>query len=203
LNPIQEATLRHGPPSQLNSGVLIFNKAYFNMFFGQSLPKRFVMPKSASFVPQRAKWAGTRQWKVEIPAQVTSSGKRQRCFFNTKQDALNFCEEQRIRLKNHGTVGMSALNVTQLAQAAAAFEHLKPYRVLLNEVVTDWITRRQAAAASIKFEDAMDAFMEWGKRSPVTSKSQKTVRRGSRFMQWTKAPSFRLQRMLYASDLAH
>ena len=124
------------------------------------------MPKTASLSPQRAKWAGNRQWKVELPSRITPSGKRQRYFFDTKQDALNFCEEQRIRLKNHGTVGMSALGVEQLAQAATAFDSLKPYRVTLNEVVTDWIRRQQAADASIPFEAAMDAFMEWGKRSP-------------------------------------
>jgi integrase len=103
---------------------------------------------------------------VELPARITPSGRRQRHFFNTKQDALNFCEEQRIRLKNHGTVGMSALGVGQLAQAATAFEALKPHSVTLNEVVTDWIARRQAADASVAFETAMDSFMEWGKRSP-------------------------------------
>lgn len=124
------------------------------------------MPRTASLSPERAKWAGNRQWKVELPARITPSGRRQRHFFSTKQDALNFCEEQRIRLKNHGTVGMSALGVGQLAQAATAFEALKPYRVTLNEVVTDWIRRQQAAEASIPFEAAMDAFMEWGKRSP-------------------------------------
>ncbi len=123
------------------------------------------MPKSASLLPQRAKWAGSRQWKVELPARITRSGKRQRYFFDTKQDALNFCEEQRIRLQNYGTAGMSALGVTQLAQAAAAFEQLKPYHVLLNEVVSDWIMRRQAAAASIEFTAAMDMFIARDKRS--------------------------------------
>jgi integrase len=89
---------------------------------------------------------------------------------------LNFCEEQLIRLKNHGTVGMSALGVGQLAQAATAFEALKPYCVTLNEVVTDWITRRHAADASIPFEVAMDAFMEWGKRSPSYTRSIRQTR---------------------------
>jgi integrase len=134
------------------------------------------MPRIASLSPQRAKWAGNRQWKVKLPARVTPSGKRQRYFFGTKQDALNFCEEQRIRLKNHGTVGMSALGVGQLAQAATAFEALKPYRVTLNEVVTVWITRRQAADASIPFEAAMDSFMEWGKRSPSYTRSIRQTR---------------------------
>jgi integrase len=134
------------------------------------------MPKSASFAPQRAKWAGGRQWKVELPAGTTPSGKRERMFFGTKQDASNFSEEQRIRLKNHGTVGMSALNVGQLAQAATAFETLKPYHVTLNEVVTDWITRKQASEVSISFEAAMDGFLERDQRSPSYTRSIRQTR---------------------------
>src|SRR6266446_8066208 len=129
------------------------------------------MPRAASLLPEQAKWAGNRQWKVELPARITPSGKRQRYFFDTKQDASNFCEEQRIKLLNHGTAGISALNVTELAQAAMAFEALKPHRATLNEVVTDWITRRQAAAASISFEAAMDAFKSRDKRSPSYMRS--------------------------------
>ena len=134
------------------------------------------MSRTASLSPERAKWAGNRQWKVELPARITPSGRRHRHFFNTKQDALNFCEEQRIRLKNHGTVGMSALGVGQLAQAATAFEALKPHRVTLNEVVTDWIGRRQAADAPVAFEIAMDTFMGLGKRSPSYTRSIRQTR---------------------------
>ena len=89
---------------------------------------------------------------------------------------MNFCEEQRIRLRNNGTAGMSALSVGQLAQAAAAFEQLKPHGVMLNEIVADWIMRRQAAVASIKFEAAMDAFMARDKRSPSYVRSIRQTR---------------------------
>jgi integrase/recombinase XerD len=134
------------------------------------------MPKPASFAPQRAKWAGSRQWKVELPAGTTPSGKRERMFFGTKQDASNFSEEQRIRLKNHGTVGMSSLNVGQLAQAATAFETLKPYQVTLNEVVTEWITRKQASEVSISFEAAMDGFLDRDQRSASYTRSIRQTR---------------------------
>jgi integrase len=134
------------------------------------------MPRTASLSPERAKWAGNQQWKVELPARITPTGKRQRHFFHTKQEALNFCEEQRIRLKNHGTIGMSALRVEQLAQAAMAFELLKPYCVTLNEVVNEWILRQQAANASVPFETAMDAFMESGKRSASYTRSIRQTR---------------------------
>jgi integrase len=97
-------------------------------------------------------------------------------FFGTKQDASNFSEEQRIRRKNHGTIGMSALSVGQLAQAATAFETLKPYQVTLNEVVTEWITRKQASEVSISFEAAMDGFLEREQRSPSYTRSIRQTR---------------------------
>lgn len=134
------------------------------------------MPKIASFAPQRAKWAAGRKWKVEVPAQATASGKRRRFFFATKQDARNFSEEQRIRLKNHGTAGMSALTASQLAQAATAFQTLQPYEATLLEVVTDWITRKQASEVSISFEAAMDAFLARGQRSPSYTQSIRQTR---------------------------
>ena len=85
---------------------------------------------------------------------MTPGGKRQRFFFGTRQEALNYCEAERIRLENHGTAGMTGLSVTQLAQAAAAFETLKPHGVTLSEVVHDWLARKQAAEASVAFEAA-------------------------------------------------
>jgi len=71
---------------------------------------------------------------------------------------------------------MSGLTVVELAQAAMAFEALKPHQVTLNEVVSDWITRRQAAEASISFEAAMDAFIERDKRSPSYARSIRQTR---------------------------
>jgi integrase len=71
---------------------------------------------------------------------------------------------------------MSTLSVPQLGQAVLAFDALAPYRVTLNDVVSDWITRRQAAEASILFETAMDAFLERGERSPSYARSIRQTR---------------------------
>jgi integrase len=89
---------------------------------------------------------------------------------------LSFCEAERIRLANHGAAGMAALSVDQLAQAAMAFNTLKPHGIILNEVVEDWLARRQAAQASIPFEAAMDAFMQWGTRSSSYARSIRQTR---------------------------
>lgn len=129
------------------------------------------MPKPISLAPNRSTWTGTRQWSVNLPAKVSPNGKRTRHFFETKQAALNYCEEQRIRLVNFGVQGATLLSPGHVDQAANALELLKPHGVSLNEVVQEWLSRKQAAEASISFEAAMDAFMEFRARSESYTRS--------------------------------
>ena len=93
------------------------------------------MPKRPTLkpihVPGREK-----PWKIDLPASLSSTGQRARYFFESKQDAINFAEEHKIRLKNYGTAGISSLSPSQLEQAARAFAALEPHGVTLNELVT-------------------------------------------------------------------
>ena len=116
-------------------------------------------------------WAGSRQWSVNLPAKVSQNGKRTRHFFETKQAALNYCDEQRIRLVNFGVQGSTLLSPGQVDQAANALELLKPHGVSLNEVVQEWLSRKQAAEASVTFEAAMDTFKDFRKRSDSYTRS--------------------------------
>jgi integrase/recombinase XerD len=134
-----------------------------------------VMPRIANIEPYKDP-NRVKPWRVDVPASISPTGKRQRFYFETKQRALNFCEEQRIRLKNFGVTGLEIIKPAQLEQAANAFQLLEPYDVTLNEVVNEWISRRRASEASIPFEAAMDAFMEWGKRSPSYTRSIRQTR---------------------------
>jgi integrase len=134
------------------------------------------MPRRFTLSPVRSSWAGNNQWKVDIPARYSLKGKRQRSFFGTKADAENYAEEQRVRIENFGRQGASILPPAQQEQAHNAFAQLQPYQVSLNEVVQDWIARKKAAEASIVYEKAMDAFMEWRKRSPSYVRSIRQTR---------------------------
>ena len=134
------------------------------------------MPRIPKLTPVRSKWAAANQWSVSLPAHISTTGKRQRTFFKTKTDAENFCETTRTRIRNFGVKGSSILPPSQQEQAANALQMLAPFRISLNEVVTDWISRRQAAEASVTFEDAMDAFVEWGRRSPSYVRSIRQTR---------------------------
>jgi integrase len=111
----------------------------------------WVMPRTAAITPVRTKWAGPREWKIDLPASLSPTGKRQRFFFETKQDALNFSDEQRTRLGNFGTQGITGLSPSQLEQAAKAFDAIQPFNASLNEVVMDWVSRRKARDTTVTF----------------------------------------------------
>jgi hypothetical protein len=134
------------------------------------------MAKSFRLTPKRAAWAGNAQWWISIPPRYSETGKRQRHFFETQQSAKNFSETTAIRVENFGVQGSAILPPSDQEQAANAIEALKPYRVTLNEVVQDWISRKQATDASVSFEEGMDAFLAWGRRSPSYVRSIRQTR---------------------------
>jgi integrase len=101
-----------------------------------------------------AKWP----WRVNLPANISSSGKRERRFFESKREAETFCREQRIRLDNFGR-NSGTLTPGQQEQAAMAFERLAPYNVTLNSVVADFIARRVANDKSVTFKTLFEMFV--------------------------------------------
>jgi integrase len=133
------------------------------------------MPRTPAIQPSKdAK--RNKPWRVDIPARVSPTGKRQRFFFETKADAQVYAEKQRIRLQNFGSQGASILPPAQQEQAANALALLQPYGISLNEIVRDWISRKKASEASITYEAAMDAFMDWRKRSASYQRSIRQTR---------------------------
>lgn len=148
------------------------------------------MPRRADLKPQRAKWTGASQWKIDVPASLSPTGKRERSFFETKQDAEDYALEVRTELKNHGTGGVVGLSPVQLDQARVAFSKLEGRGVTLNEVVADWITRADQRESSVTFAEAGQRFRDWLevrkiKGRAVSASYQRTVRQAlARFSEW-------------------
>ena len=61
-----------------------------------------LMAKSPKFKPQRSSESKL-PWRVNVPAQHSESGKRERFYFATQNDAKTFSEKQKIRIENQGT----------------------------------------------------------------------------------------------------
>lgn len=128
------------------------------------------MPRIPSIKPVRDK-GRAKPWRIDIPASISEHGKRERFYFETKAEAETYAEVQRTKLKNFGVKGATILSPSTQDQAANAVELLKPYGVTLNEVVKDWIARKQASEASVTFEDAFEAFQSTGRRSQSYTRS--------------------------------
>jgi integrase len=115
------------------------------------------MPKRATFKPVHVP-GREKPWKIDMPASISSTGHRARYFFESKQDAINFADEQKIRLKNYGTAGLSSLSPSQAEQAVRAFSVLDPHGVTLNEVIEGWLARRNAAEKTVTFKEGFRQF---------------------------------------------
>jgi integrase len=100
---------------------------------------------------------GNTPWRVNLPATISSTGKRERRFFESKQDAETFCRQQRTRLENFGR-NSSTLTPGQMEEASMAFERLAPYAIALNSVIADFIARHQAKTKSVTFKTLFDSF---------------------------------------------
>lgn len=101
---------------------------------------------------------GASPWLVNIPAKISETGKRERHFFKTKEDAQTFCRQQRTRLDNFGS-NATMLSPGQLEEAASAFERLEPLGVSLNTAVSHYLKWRKQTAASVPFKELFEMFI--------------------------------------------
>jgi len=111
------------------------------------------VPKSPKFRPVKCA-AG---WRVNIPSRVSLSGKRERHFHRTKDEAL----AEAARLRDHlETFGMQAASIspTLAEQAAKAAELLKPLGISLLEAASLVAEERRTLLASVPVEEALDAY---------------------------------------------
>lgn len=118
------------------------------------------MPRRCKIEPIKTIEDRAKPWKIELPASLSPSGKRQRFFFETKKDASSFAEEQKVRKENFGSHGLTRLSPSELEQCAKALEDIKPFKVSLNEVVSDWIARRRARETTVTFTSAFDHYLD-------------------------------------------
>ena len=124
------------------------------------------MSNTASLKPVKIKWASKSEWKVEIPESLSPTGRRRRYFFNTKAAAELFARQQKSGLRLYGVQGGDLLPPSLQEQAVRAVEAIKPFGVPLARVVADWIERQQEEKKSLRFEEAMNLFIESRPRSP-------------------------------------
>jgi integrase len=127
------------------------------------------MPKRASLRPVETDRKSAK-WMVNLPVRYSRSGRRERHFFDTKSMAQTFCDQIKTSVENYGSQAQ-ILSPAQLEQASQAFEKLAEFKISLNAVVEEWISKRKLANASIPFEQLLDEFSRGGRRQRPRSMS--------------------------------
>jgi hypothetical protein len=117
------------------------------------------MPKRTSLKPSRTGLPGPSQWRVNLPGRYTATGKRERYFFKSKQEAETYAQSLRVRIDNFGRSG-SVLSPGQQEAAAMAFQRLARHNVSLATVVSDWIARHDLRARSVTLKQLGEAFIK-------------------------------------------
>lgn len=107
------------------------------------------MPKTSSLTPTwRKKRAddGLLAWCVNVPAELSETGKRQQLFYATQEDAKKECVILKIRRRNFGS-SLGAMTPARIAEAAEAYNVLNPLNVGLLDAV-----KAYAADHKLRFE---------------------------------------------------
>lgn len=108
-------------------------------------------------------------WRVNIPAALSDSGKRQRLFFHTRDDAESFASPLRkaYRLARSDRI----LPPAKARFAVRAFDLLgqKPPEELI-QAVKAWITQKDLASKSVTFMEACTAFATSPSKNHLTER---------------------------------
>src|SRR6516165_9770800 len=121
------------------------------------------MPKNSSLRPRRlpSLRGGASQWVVNVPATLSPTGKRQRCFFATRMEAEVECELLKTRKVNFGH-SLSKMSPAQIAEASACYSKLESAcpGVTLSHAVGEFIDFYRRRTVSVSLRSLFDAFLE-------------------------------------------
>src|SRR5258708_27409638 len=120
------------------------------------------MPSPSSLKPRKIEsrvaigWA---PWCVNVPAELSETGKRKRRFFETEKAAKAECEELKARRDNFGN-SLTTMTPGRIAEAAEAYKVLDPHGIGLLDAVKAHLHVVSERAASVTFGAAFDRFAE-------------------------------------------
>jgi integrase len=120
------------------------------------------MPASSSLKARKIESRiaiGKLPWCVNVPAELSETGKRQRLFFETEKDAKAKCETFKSRRDNFGN-SLAAMTPARIAAASEAYKLLDPHGIDLLDAVRSHLQLVSERAASVTFGAAFDRFAE-------------------------------------------
>ena len=97
-------------------------------------------------------------WKVEIPERLSPSGKRQRVFFPTRDEAKEYAAELRESYDEHG-VNASVIAPSLADEAVRAEAMLKPLGITILEAARMAVEAKNRETSSCEISQALDGFL--------------------------------------------
>ena len=120
------------------------------------------MPRSAILKPafrKKRDEKGLAAWAVNVPPDLSPTGRRQELFFSRKSNANTECEKLRTRKDNFG-ISLTAMTPARIAEAGEAFKLLDPIGVSLLDAVRDYVAGHKQRNESISFKGLFDLFLK-------------------------------------------
>jgi integrase len=111
-----------------------------------------------AFRPERAD-NNLLPWCVNIPPQLSETGKRQQRYFATQMEAKTMCNLLKVRKSNFGDT-LATMSAARIAEAAEAYKILDPLNIGLLDAVRAHVAVVKARSASVPFGEAFDRFAE-------------------------------------------
>jgi len=96
---------------------------------------------------------------VNVPPHLSSTGKRQQLFFNTRVEATLVCEQLKARKDNFG-ISLTALTPARITEAAEAYNLLEGRNVSLLTAVRRYLGIEDRRSASIPFRELCALYIE-------------------------------------------
>jgi integrase len=134
------------------------------------------MPKVAKFKPSFSRSRSQRgilPWCVNVPAVLSSTGKRQQLFFASQAEAKTQCNALKVRRSNFGD-SLGTMTPARIAEASEAYQQLEPLGVGLLEAVRSYVESARERTGSVTLAEAFDRFAE--SKQLKSPKYQKEIR---------------------------
>jgi integrase len=120
------------------------------------------MPRTAILKPARRDTRaakGLAAWAVNVPPELSPTGKRQELFFPTRGEAAIECEKLKARKDNFG-ISLATMTPQRIAEASEAYKLLDQHEVGLLDCVRDYVAILAQRKSSVSLGEAFSAFAE-------------------------------------------
>jgi integrase len=119
------------------------------------------MGRNARLEPKKDTTKGC--WYISIPPRLSDTGKRQRCYYETKEEALGASRLIKVRKENHGTAA-KLLSPADEQQAVSALKLLRNSgcTTQLTVIVGEYLERLRRKSLSKPLDEAWDAYLNRG-----------------------------------------